>query len=118
MLLQRLGYWGDGNGGLPQPSTLVDESWDEVERDLVAEHLVRGFVARAYMGQATCGICREQVGALELTDGIYVWPEGFAHYLIVHHVRPPDLFVNHVRSFAHAIESADVADSWWRSLAD
>lgn len=33
------------------------------------------------------------MGCCTLTDGIYVWPEGFAHYLERHAVRPPPEFV-------------------------
>ena len=118
MLLQRLGYWGDRDNGLPSPSALIDESWDEDERGLVAGHLVRGFVARAYMGFSTCRICGAQNGALELTDGVFLWPEGLAHYVTAHAVRLPAAFVDHVRSFTDEIESADVDETWWRSLGE
>ena len=118
VLLQRVGYWGEAGSGLPAPSSLVDDSWNEDDRDLVADHLGRGFVARAYMGQASCRICGDQIGSLELTDGTYVWPEGLRHYVTVHSVRLPEPFVDHVRSFVDEIETADVDESWWRSLAD
>jgi hypothetical protein len=118
VLLLRLGYWGERGSGLPDPASFVDESWDDTDRDLVAGHLDRGFVARAYMGYSTCRICGAQNGSLELTDGVYLWPEGLGHYVTVHSVRLPDSFVNHVRSFTDAIESADVDESWWRSRAD
>ena len=118
MLLQRLGYWGDRDSGLPDPVTLVDESWDRDERGLVTDHLVRGFVARAYVGYSTCRICGAQNGSLELTDGAFVWPEGLAHYVTAHAVRLPAAFVEHVHAFTDAIESADVDESWWRSLGE
>ena len=118
MLLQRVGYWGDRDSGLPDPRTLVDESWDEDERGLVTNHLVRGFVARAYMGYASCRICGAQNGSLELTDGVFLWPEGLAHYVTAHAVKPPATFVDHVRSFTDEIEAADVDETWWRSLDD
>lgn len=116
--LQRLGYWGDRDSGLPSPTALVDDSWDEAERDLVTNHLARGFVARAYMGRAACRICGEQIGSLELTDGVYIWPEGLVHYVTVHHVRLPEPVVEHIRVFTDAIETADVDDSGWRAIAD
>ncbi|WP_173094396.1 hypothetical protein [Actinomadura verrucosospora] len=118
MLLQRLGYWGEAGSGLPAPSALIDDSWNDMDRDLVAEHLGRGFVARAYTGHATCRVCGDQVGSLELTDGTYIWPEGLRHYVAAHSIRLPERFVEHVRTFTDEIEGADVDDSWWRSLAD
>lgn len=116
MLLQRVGYWGEAGSGLPAPSSLVDEAWDAAERRLVAEHLGRGFVARAYLGYSACRICGAQNGSLELTDGAFVWPEGLEHYVTAHAVRLPDAFVEHVHSFTDEIESADVDETWWRSL--
>ncbi|WP_437782765.1 hypothetical protein [Sorangium sp. So ce1097] len=36
------------------------------------------------------------MGTICLSDGTFVWPEGFAHYVKVHAVRPPKDFVRHV----------------------
>jgi len=41
---------------------------------------------------------REFMGANCLSDGTFIWPEGFPHYLEVHAVRPPEAFVKHVLS--------------------
>ena len=35
------------------------------------------------------------IGCLELSDGVWLWPEGLAHYVDVHGVRLPDEFVNY-----------------------
>lgn len=118
MLLQRVGYWGDRDRGLPDPRALVDESWEAAERHLVTDYLVRGFVARAYLGYSACRICGAQNGSLEFTDGVFLWPEGLAHYVTAHAVRLPANFVDHVRSFTDEIEAADVDEAWWRSLYD
>jgi hypothetical protein len=114
VLLQQVGYWGNGNCAFPDPVTYVDESWDESERGLVAEHLLRGFVARAYMGYSNCRLCGVQNGSLELTDGVFLWPDGLAHYVQAHAVRLPAAFVDHVITFTDKTESALVDDSWWR----
>ena len=34
-------------------------------------------------------------GCLELSDGMWLWPEGLAHYVNAHAVRLPDEFVNY-----------------------
>ena len=39
---------------------------------------------------------REVMGSECQTDGVFIWPEGFAHYLEAHAVRPPEEFVRHV----------------------
>lgn len=43
---------------------------------------------------------RENMGSNDLTDGTYIWPEGFVHYLEKHAIRPPEAFVKHVLSRA------------------
>jgi len=42
--------------------------------------------------------CGRHNGSAELADGTYCWPEGLAHYLEAHQVRPPEEFVEHVVS--------------------
>lgn len=76
------------------------------------------FVARAYMGYTTCRIFGAQNGSLELADGVYVWPEGLAHYVTAHAIRMPDVFVDHERTLTDGIESADIDETWWRSLGE
>jgi len=113
-----LGYWnGDGvSRPWPRPEEFVDSEWDLDERDLVADYLGRGFVARSCMGLSRCRLCGEQNGALELTDGFFVWPEGLAHYVHEHGVRPPARFVGHAVRRTEAWEIAERDEEWWRSV--
>jgi hypothetical protein len=114
-----IGYWrGEGAEGWPDPSDFVDPTWDEDERDVVADYLGRGFVARACMGYSPCRLCGSETnGALELSDGVYVWPEGLAHYVVAHALRPPQSFVSHVVAMSERFENAARDESWWRSQA-
>lgn len=84
---------------LLDPRTLVDEAWDPREKKLVVDHLRRGRKHMGYMGCSQCRFCGVQNGSWDFTDGVYVWPEGFAHYLTDHAVRPPDDFIAHVKRF-------------------
>jgi hypothetical protein len=104
---------------------MVDDGWDASEtpgaagyldRDVVASYLERGFIARAYMGLSPCGYAVKTTDAWELTDVTFLWPEGLAHYVRDHAVRLPDRFLVHVAGVTDAIESADVEESWWKSL--
>jgi hypothetical protein len=36
------------------------------------------------------------MGSHDLTDGVFVWPEGYAHYIEKHDVKPPREFIEHV----------------------
>lgn len=120
-----IGYWrreaGDGwpaDERWPSPADFVDRGWDEDERDQIADYLGRGFVVRAYMGYSPCRLCDlETNGSLELSDGVYAWPEGLAHYVSDHGVRLPEAFVSHVLSMIDAFEGAGRDESWWRSQA-
>jgi len=101
-----VGYWVDpqspGTEALPDPTRLVDLKWDENERRQVAEYLRNGNEYRSWPGESwcrfDCGIDdREGMGTHDLTDGVFFWPEGFAHYLEKHQVKPPEEFLAHVR---------------------
>lgn len=118
--LELVGYWSgpDVFGSWPSPEKFIDLGWDDDERDLVADYLSRGFVARAFMGFSRCRICGCDNGSLELTDGTYIWPEGFAHYLSAHLVRPPLRFVEHVTRRLAEFEEAPISDEWWGSLSE
>jgi hypothetical protein len=60
-------------------------------RDVSAEGA--GRVACAWLGYSfcrlDCGLSSQLMGTRDLTDGEWVWPEGFAHYVEHHSVRPP-----------------------------
>jgi hypothetical protein len=89
-----------GLPSLSSPQDFVDPSWDPAERDMVIVYLRKGRVLDRYMGYSTCrfkcGIDNADMGDADLTDGTFVWPEGFSHYLEKHSVRPGQDFVNHV----------------------
>lgn len=111
-----IGYW-DGPAtepGWPSPDMFVDAGWDPDTRETVADYLARGHVARACMGYSPCRICGCPNGALELSDGVFVWPEGLRHYVVDHQVRPPDGFVQHVLTRTEWLESAGRDAQWWR----
>jgi hypothetical protein len=113
--LVRVGYWlGPQAVGWPDPGRFVDPLWDAEERQDVASYLRRGVFARAMMGYSTCRFCGRRNGSVELSDGVYVWPEGLGHYVEEHDVRLPDEFVDHVRGMTECLEEAEVDEIWWR----
>lgn len=114
--LIRLGYWfGPLAPGWPDARRFVDTNWDADERADVALYLRQGIVARAYMGLSECRFCGERVGALEYSDGVYIWPQGLAHYVEMHGVRLPQRFVSHTHAMVERLEDAEVDDTWWRA---
>lgn len=117
--LVRLGYWrSDEQPAWADPESLVAVRWFEEPSHVVTDYLRRGFVARAYLGTSTCRLCGDDVGSLELSDGVYIWPEGLAHYVDVHGVRLPPRFTRHIHQIMTELEGAEVDEAWWRSVAD
>jgi hypothetical protein len=117
-----VGFWRDPDDhtteGLPDPHAWVDESWDRKERAMVVRYLRRGHEHMVYPGETwcrfRCGIDDADMGTRDLTDGTWVWPEGFAHYVDVHAVRPPAEFVEHVR---RRVAEGKVGEGFLRRLA-
>lgn len=116
--LRLIGYWASAQASTPWPvpHEFVDRSWDPDERHIVAAYLRTGIVARMYMGFSPCRMCGCDNGSLEFTDGVYVWPEGFAHYIANHDVRPPQEFIDHVHAMQESVETADRDEDWWLHL--
>lgn len=113
--LRAIGYWRDADGvptDLPDVRSFVDATWDQRERLDVFFHLRDGQFVRAWMGTSTCRLCGRSNGSRDQSDGVYLWPEGLAHYVEVHSVRLPAEFVAHVQE--HADQEVEVDHAWWR----
>ena len=86
---------------LPVPDEWVDVTWNAVEREKVVNYLkVIGTEHQAWRGNSWCRFdgceTKHLAGYRDMTDGVYVWPEAFHHYVEVHGVKPPQEFVDHV----------------------
>ncbi len=80
----------------PDVRNFIDPGWDPKRRDAVIRYLEAGKRGESWMVYSTCRICGfDQNGTCDMTDDVYIWPEGFAHYLREHAVRPPVDFVKH-----------------------
>lgn len=94
MIDLRVGYWDEKN----DPHNQVDKSWDDTERNHVIAYLDSGRVKTRWRGSSNCRFCGQINGSVCLTDGIYMWPEGYSHYLQEHSVKPPQDFLEHFRA--------------------
>ena len=54
--------------------------------------------AGAGAGAGAGGCAASALGCAALTDGVHVWPESAAHYVLAHGVAPPAAFAAHVRA--------------------
>lgn len=87
-----------GSDALPLAMDYVDATWSEVEREKVALYLKTGKEFGSWRGNSWCRFrCGERLhGFRDLTDGTYIWPESFAHYIENHNVKPVQEFIDHV----------------------
>lgn len=96
---QALGYWrSEMQPTLPNPADYVDTEWNRHDRAMVIEYLRSAASVVGWRGYSTCRFCGKWNNGTDcLGDAKFVWPEGFAHYVEAHSVRPPNEFVEHVR---------------------
>jgi hypothetical protein len=95
--MRAIGYWcNNHHADLPDPRNYIDLGWDQTERDAVIQHLKNGKPTAFWRGWSNCRICGKNNGSYCLSDGTYIWPGGFAHYLEDHGVKPPDEFIQHI----------------------
>ena len=113
--LRMIGYWWDGDHERRWPDVrdFVDPERHEDERELTARWVRHGLVSRSRMGTARCRFCEAPNGYRELTDGVYLWPEGLAHDVVDPDVRLPETFVRHVQLMRADVEQAERSSSWW-----
>lgn len=96
-LMKKVGFWADDD----EPFRCMDLGWDPKERAQVIGYLQSGEQYEAWLGSAYCRAgCVGHFGSQDLTDGVWIWPEGYAHYLEVHAVKPAAAFVRWVLSRA------------------
>lgn len=97
--LKPVGFWWTGtNSLLPHPSNMIDRSWSAKERRAVLKYLRTGRVKSRYLGfsHCRCGCVDPVPGSADMTDEVWVWPEGLTHYVEEHGVRLPADFVTYI----------------------
>ena len=103
--LKRVGFWWSPDElDLPHPREYVDESWDSSERNRAILYLEQSYyLTRFALGWSWCrfgcfgGKAWHEMGHGECTDGVWLFPESFLHYVRHHAVKPPADFLEHMR---------------------
>ena len=101
--LKRGGFWkSDTEPSFPDPQALVDAAWDSAERERVLSYLEASYYTPIFQGGPSwcrfgCSPRPADIGTQDLTDGTWVFPEGFVHYVRSHDLKPPAEFLDHVR---------------------
>jgi len=113
--LRKIGYWASPDEPeLPDPHDYIDVDMPKDVRYTLWGYLLTGTRAPwACMGPSMCRICGSVNCSGEFTDGVFLWPEGLAHYVFEHHVRLPDEVLLHARVVTRRNEEADLDIAWW-----
>lgn len=103
--LKPVGYWRDPESGrnYPDPHDLVAPGWlSEEEKSKIIEYLKSAQVCRGTYDSSYCrfedGPPDNEMGSKELSDGVYVWPEGLWIYVAQYDVKLPLDFIEHIRN--------------------
>ena len=122
--LREVGFWRDTRRSsssssdprpLPEPaasSRLCASSLALLQRYLTAHAMVESFEhGWSYCRLSPCSAEPRTLGCASLTDGISVWPEGYAHYVLAHNVAPDaELLAQALAAVAAAAAAAGLED--------
>lgn len=101
--LKLIGYWKsedpDAGPAWPHPERLVDWNWHPESRERLIAYLRNAVRLAPYLGYSYCrfrgGPPDSLMGDAEMTDGVWVWPEGLVIYVEKYGVRLPEEFLTH-----------------------
>jgi hypothetical protein len=94
-----IGFWySETEPFYPKPvankSTFSKEELEDIEKYLTSEeHYVT-----QYKGFSLCRICNKMNGTKSLSDGKFIWPSGYIHYIREHKIWVPEFFIQHIFS--------------------
>jgi hypothetical protein len=93
-----------------QPHCLIDETfWETHNKEGVVNYLKKGTMLSAYMGFSNCRLCDNMLGTKDLSDGFFVWPEQFDHYITEHNLVIPEYFYEYIKE--HNYEPEKIEES-------
>lgn len=114
MELTRIGYWRttkdnfeDINTQFPWPEDYINsESLEKINvspkkiKKMIVNYLDSFEKIHHMRGLSRCRLCGRMNGSAERSDGEFLWPEGYSHYVKEHGVIPPTKFLLKVLHFA------------------
>jgi hypothetical protein len=95
------------------PSELPKCGYSDEVKERIIGYLSAGYRYSAELGYSwcrfKCGIESHEMGDKDLTDGEWIWPEGYVHYLKEHDVKVPDEFVKAMSNNNWVVPAIDLS---------
>src|SRR5215468_8673232 len=96
--LTGVGYWQpDARRDFPHPKSLIREPYPTELCEQICQYLSSGKTIMCWYGSSYCrfgcDVPSSDLGSSDLSDGVWVWPEGLPHYVRRHSVRLPERFI-------------------------
>lgn len=99
--LNKIGFWPRDYDEHAGPEFLCDESQDLEMKNKIVGYLKSGEELFGWLGFSYCRFRCDtpdtKMGCRDLTDGEWVWPEGFSHYISDHNISLPNEFIEHIK---------------------
>lgn len=107
--LPLIGYWSKLNGfddGFPTPYDFTGD-WPGSDKVKIVNYLTLAPKVMHYDGWSWCRFCNKDNGGVELSDGTFMWPRGYAHYIEKHNVLIPQPVLQHIRDNNYLVPNID-----------
>ncbi len=99
--LHAVGYWYSSQEcWLPDPSRAA-RPLDPRAKKAVLKYLAHGATWTSNLGFSWCRVCDLhglEMGCSDLSDSVWIWPEGLGHYVEKHYIALPDAFLAQIAS--------------------
>lgn len=112
LILVKLGFWYeyDFPNGM-DPKLIVNYPWDSNNKLKFINYLKGAYKMGDYCGYSWCRITGKsgiEFGCSDMTDGIFIWPEGFVLYLERYNIELPEYFTKSVMARDFKYDEANI----------
>jgi hypothetical protein len=82
------------------PQNIKTKNYSLDLKEKIVDFLRNGNIVTMYLGTSycrfNCGIPSSEMGNSTLTDGKFIWPEGYCHYIESHNLAVPEFFLQKI----------------------
>ena len=113
-----VGFWAPGTDEegfmYPPIEHFILRGWyksHNQDLETLLSYLSRGRVHKTHRNARRCLLCGKDLGNETMTDGVWLWPAGLAHYIEAHDVLPSVRFQQYARKMLDILTDASALPS-------